>query len=142
MQKSACPYPLTSKKDIKKKGGSALEEKDRNDTDGVGMSEKEIEHSIKKGIKTPRIKVLGRLLLATLVIASLISFVTGIITFTEIQREAEAYEEKIEEYEEYKERLEYYLNSPIDRDYIVQIAKEMFNLFLPDEIIFNNDTNK
>ena len=47
-----------------------------------------------------------------------------------------------QEYEEYKERLEYYLDSPIDRDYIVQIAKEMFNLFLPDEIIFNNDTNK
>ena len=120
-----------------------MEEKDRNDAaNDAGMSEKEIEHSIKKGIKTPRIKVLGRLLLATLVIASLISFVTGIITFTEIQREAEAYEEKIEEYEEYKERLEYYLDSPIDRDYIVQIAKEMFNLFLPDEIIFNNDTNK
>ena len=119
-----------------------MEEKDRNEADDVGMTEKEIEHSIKKGIKTPRIKVVGRLLLVALVMASLVTFITGIITYTEIQREAEALEEKIEEYEGEKEKLEYFLNSPIDRDYIVQIAKEMFNLFLPDEIIFNNDTNK
>lgn len=119
-----------------------MEEKDRNDTEDIGISEKEIEHSIKKGMRTPRIKILGRLLLATLVITSIVTFITGIITYTEMQREAEALEEKIEENEEEKERLEYFLDSPIDKDYIVKIAKEMFNLFLPDEIVFNNDTNK
>ena len=119
-----------------------MEEKERVEADKGGVTEKEIEQSIKKGMKTTRIKVIGRLLLATLVVASIATFVTGIIRYTEIQREADALEEKIEEREGVIERLEYFLNAPIDYDYIVQIAKEKLNLFLPDEIIFNNDTNK
>ena len=116
-----------------------MEGKDRSHS---GVSEKEIEKAIKKGIKTPRIKVVARLLLATLVIASLATFITGIIRYNEIQREAEALEEKIEEREGIVERLEYFLAAPIDYDYIVQMAKEKLNLFLPNEIIFNNNTNK
>lgn len=119
-----------------------MEEKDPIKADKGGVSEQKIEKSIKKGIKTTRIKVLGGLLLATLVVASIATFVTGIIQYTEIQREADALEEKIEEREDEKEKLEYFLDAPVDSDYIIQIAKEMFNLFLPDEVVFNNDTNK
>ena len=119
-----------------------MEEKDPIETDKGGVSEQKIEKSIKKGIKTTRVKVLGRILLATLVVASIVTFVTAIIQYTEIQREAGALEEKIEEREDQKEKLEYFLDAPFDSDYIIQVAKEMFNLFLPDEVIFNNDTNK
>ena len=115
-----------------------MEEKHRDSA----VTEKEIAKAIKKGIKAPRIKVVARLLLATLVIASLATFITGIIRYNEIQREAEALEEKIEEREGIVERLEYFLDAPVDYDYIVQMAKEKLNLFLPNEIIFNNDTNK
>ena len=62
--------------------------------------------------------------------------------YSELQREKEALEDKVNEYEAEVEKLEYLIDSPVDYDYIVRIAKEKLNLYLPDEIIYNNDTNQ
>ena len=82
------------------------------------------------------------LLLATLIIASIATFVTGLMKYSELQREKEALEQKVEEYEAEVEKLEYLIDCPVDYDYIVRIAKEKLNLYLPDEIIYHNDSNK
>ncbi|MBE6647017.1 MAG: septum formation initiator family protein [Ruminococcaceae bacterium] len=125
---------------MKKKGGSALEEKERLKNEENG--ERDLGRAVKKGIKTPHIKVIARLLLATLIIASIATFVTGLMKYSELQREKEALEQKVEEYEAEVEKLEYLIDCPVDYDYIVRIAKEKLNLYLPDEIIYHNDSNK
>ena len=105
------------------------------------QSEKNLENAIKKGMKTPHIKVMARLLLAVLLIVSLTAFVTGLMRYSELKREKEVLEAKVEEYEAEKEELEYLINSPVDYEYIIRVAKEKLNLFLPDEIIYHNDSN-
>ena len=103
--------------------------------------EREFGRSIKKGIKTPYVKVVARILLAVLVITAIATFTTALMKYSELQREKQALEDKVNEYEAEVEKLEYLIDSPIDYNYIVRIAKEKLNLFLPDEIIYNNDTN-
>lgn len=105
-------------------------------------SEQDIERSIKKAIKTPRVKVVMRILLLVLVITAIATFTTALMRYSELQREKEALEDKVNEYEAEVEKLEYLIDSPVDYDYIVRIAKEKLNLYLPDEIIYNNDTNQ
>ncbi len=124
--------------DIKRTDASALAQ---SDVDVSEQSEKNLEKAIKKGVRTPHIKVVARLLLAVLLIASLTAFVTGLMKYSELQREKAALEAKAEEYEAEIEELEYLIDSPVDYEYIIRVAKEKLNLFLPDEIIYHNDSN-
>ena len=50
----------------------------------------------------------------------------------ELLKEREAYEEEIE-------RIREELDHEMDDDYIMRIAREKLNYYLPDEIIFYND---
>ena len=106
------------------------------------QSENNLECAIKKGMKAQHIKVISRLLLATLLLSALASFGAGLIKYNELQREKEALEQKLDEREAEVEKLEYLINCPVDYDYIVRVAKEKLNLYLPDEIIYHNDSNK
>ena len=96
--------------DIKKKTAS-----DSRLTDGeiLEQSEKNLERAIKTGVKTPHIKVVARLLLAVLLIASLTAFVTGLMKYSELQREKDALEDKVEEYEAEVEELEFLFDRAI-----------------------------
>ena len=124
--------------DIKKKTASASAQQ----ADEVReQSEKNLERAIKTGMKTPYIKVVARLLLAVVLIASLAAFVTGLMRYSELQREKAALENKVEQYEAEIEELEYLIDSPVDYEYIIRVAKEKLNLFLPDEKIYHNDSN-
>lgn len=106
------------------------------------ISEKNLEIAIKKGVKTPFAKVMARLMLSVLLVASIGIFVTSLIKYSEYRREKEALEQKVEDYKYQVEELEYLINCPVDYDYIVRMAREKLNLYLPDEIIYYNDTNK
>ena len=126
--------------DIKKKTGSAS---DISVSDAIDeISEKNLEIAVKKGVRTPLVKVLLRSTLAILLVVSIGMFVTSLMKYSELQREKEALEQKVEEYENEIERLEYLIDCPVDYDYIVRIAREKLNLYLPDDIIYYNDTNK
>ena len=126
--------------DIKKKTGSAS---DISVSDAIDeISEKNLEIAVKKGMRAPMIKVLVRSTLAILLAVSIGMFVTSLMKYSELQREKEALEQKVEEYENEIERLEYLIDCPVDYDYIVRIAREKLNLYLPDDIIYYNDTNK
>ncbi len=106
------------------------------------MHEGTLEGAIRQGIKTPHIKVMSRLLLGSLLIISISAFGAALVRYGELQREKTVLEEKVVEYEAEVERLEYMIDCPVDYDYIVRIAKEKLNLYLPDEIIYHNDSNK
>ncbi len=92
-------------------------------------------------MNAPHIKVLTRLLLACLLISSIAAFGTGLMKYNELQREKAVLENRAEKYEAEVEELEYLIDCPVDYNYIVRIAKEKLNLYLPDEIIYYNDTN-
>ena len=127
--------------DMNEREESVLEDQVISDELIDEVSEKNLELAVKKGFRTQSVKVSIRLVLAALLIASITVFVTGLMKYSELQREKQALEDKVNEYEAEVEKLEYLIDSPIDYNYIVRIAKEKLNLFLPDEIIYNNDTN-
>ena len=131
-----------NEKDTKKKGASASADAEPLEQAFDEQSEKNLDCAIKKGIKAPHIKVISRLLLATLLISALASFGAGLMKYNELQREKAALEQKLDEREAEVEKLEYLINCPVDYDYIVRVAKEKLNLYLPDEIIYHNDSNK
>ena len=106
------------------------------------MSEKNLERAVKKGLSSPFSRVLLRLLLSVLVIASITVFVTGLMKYDELQREKETLEKEKEALELEIEELQYLLDCPVDYDYIIRVAREKLGLHLPDEIIYYTDQNK
>ncbi len=129
-------------KDTEKRAASDFEEAEALGKSADELSEENLERAIRKGMRTPHIKVMSRLLLGALIIISISAFGAALVRYGELQREKKALEEKVDEYEAEVERLEYLIDCPVDYDYIVRVAKEKLNLYLPDEIIYHNDSNK
>lgn len=109
---------------------------------GSDKSEKELGTALKIGLSTPFVKVVLRLIPAILIVVSLGMFVTGVMKYDELQGRKEELEKKVDAYEYEIEELRYLIDSPIDYDYIVRVAREKLNLHLPDEIVYYNDTNE
>jgi cell division protein FtsB len=128
--------------DTERKIESPLTDQELLDRRADELSEKNLERAIKKGFKEPYVKVIARVMLTVLLVASIGMFVTSLMRYSELQREKQALEDKVEKYEAEVEKLEYLIDSPIDYDYIVRVAREKLNLYLPNEIIYHNDTNK
>ena len=118
---------------------SALEQK--NESEELALTEKNIEKSIKKGISAPYARVLLRLMLSLLVIVSLIMFITGVMKYNEFQREKAVLESQKVTLKDEIDKLRYDLDCPMDYDYIVRVAREKLGLHLPDETIYYNDYN-
>ena len=104
-------------------------------------AEKSIEKSIKKGLNAPYAKVLLRLALSLLLVASLATFATGVLKYQELMREKEALEADRDRIEVEIEELKYLIDCPLDREYIIRVAREKLGLALPDEIVYYNDYN-
>ena len=128
--------------DTERKIESPLTDQELLDRRADELSEKNLERAIKKGFKEPYVKVIARVMLTVLLVASIGMFVTSLMRYSELQREKQALEDKVEKYEAEVEKLEYLIDSPIDYDFIVRVAREKLNLYLPNEIIYHNDTNK
>lgn len=109
--------------------------------DELPITEKNIRISVSKGLSANYSKVLLRVILATLLIGSIALFISGVIKYTELQREKEALEIKKNDLTEEIEELKYFLDHPIDGEYIIRMAREKLGLNLPGEIIYYNDTN-
>lgn len=61
-----------------------------------------------------------------------------LVEYNELQAKKSELEEKVDSYKNSIEELEYWLEAPMDDDYIMKFAREKLDLFRPDEIIFNN----
>lgn len=57
----------------------------------------------------------------------------------ELKRDIELMEQAYAENLELIKQLEEDLNSPIDRDYIIRIARKKLGLCMPNEVVFYND---
>ena len=87
-------------------------------------------------------KVLFRCGLIAIVVVSLCTFVSGVMIYNANQEKIKELEDQIEDKQEQVDELKYLIDSPIDFDYIVRIAREKLGLHFPDETIFHKDTNK
>ena len=129
------------KKDVSASGGELIDKTE------LELNEKNLEGSIKKGLSAPYSKILLRLMFASLIVVSLGSFVTGIMKYSELRREAEALEIKKEKLSIEVEELQYLLGCAesddelIRKEYVIRMAREKLGLYLPDEIIYYNDNN-
>ena len=128
-------------KDTEKRDASVLEDTEEPGGTKDETNGEDLEHAIKRGMNTPHIKIMTKLLLGVLLTISIAAFGAGLVRYGELQREKSALENKVDEYEAEVEKLEYLIDCPVDYDYIVRVAKEKLNLYLPDEIIYHSSAN-
>ena len=83
-----------------------------------------------------------RVLLAVMVVASIGVFANSVMRYNALLEEQRELEEQLEAYDELGAELRELLNSDMDRDYIIQTAKDRLNLFFPDEEIIYNDQDE
>ena len=57
------------------------------------------------------------------------------------QMKKQELEARVDSLEYEIDELEYLLESPVDYDYIVRVAREKLGLHLPNEIVYYNDIN-
>ena len=87
-------------------------------------------------------KVLFRCALIGIVVISLCTFVSGVMIYNANKEKIKELEQQIEDKQEQVDELQFLIDSPIDFDYIVRIAREKLGLHFPDETIFHKDSNK
>ena len=103
--------------------------------------EKKLEKSVQKGLQAPYAKVLFRLAITLLLVASIGIFATGVLKYQELMREKETLEADRDRLTVEIEELRYLIDCPVDREYIIRVARDKLGLNLPDEIVYYNDYN-
>ena len=79
--------------------------------------------------------------MAVFIITFLGMFVTGIMKYNEFQREKAVLEKERDAISDEIDELRFLIDSPMDYDYIVRVAREKLGLYLPDDTIYYNDYN-
>lgn len=71
-----------------------------------------------------------------LMIVALVNFISRIVEYNEMQARKEQLLEEINDTRDNIEELEYWLEAPMDDEYIMKFAREKLELYRADEIIF------
>lgn len=77
-----------------------------------------------------------------LMIIALINFVSMIVEYNEIQARKEQLLEDIHDTKDNIEELEYWIEAPMDDEYIMKFAREKLDLYRADEIIFTGGSEE
>ena len=86
--------------------------------------------------------LLVRVLLAVLIVVSIGVFANSVMRYNKLLEEQREMEQTLEQYREMKEELQELLDSDMDRETIIKIAKEKLGLYFPDEELYYNDINQ
>ena len=76
--------------------------------------------------------------ISLLLVVSLITFISKLVAYNELQNKKSELEAQVHRYKDSIEELEYWLEAPMDDDYIMKFAREKLDLFRPDEIVFTD----
>lgn len=76
---------------------------------------------------------------SVLLIVALINFVSMLVEYNEMQAKKEMLLEEINDTKDNIEELEYWIDAPMDDDYIMKFAREKLDLYRADEIVFAGD---
>ena len=71
-----------------------------------------------------------------LMIVALVNFVSRIVEYNEMQTRKEQLLADINEAKDNIEELEYWIEAPMDDEYIMKFAREKLDLYRADEIVF------
>ena len=104
-------------------------------------TQNELGESLKVAFSNQLVRVLLRFIPALLLVTAITMFITGVMKYDELQRQKKELEARVDSLEYEIDELEYLLDSPVDYDYIVRVAREKLGLHLPNEIVYYNDIN-
>lgn len=85
--------------------------------------------------------MLVKVALAAVIISSLIISVVCVMTANQLYAERDVLQTKIDKVQDSIESKLYFLNKPVDDNYIIEYARKYLNMFFPDEDIYYNDVN-
>lgn len=85
--------------------------------------------------------MLVKVALASVVISSLIISVVCVMTANQLYAEKDVLLTQIDHVEESIKSKLYFLNKPVDDNYIIEFARKYLNMFFPDEDVYYNDVN-
>ena len=105
------------------------------------MNDQEKQHNSDVESTKSGMKILFRCVLIAIVVISLCTFVSGVMIYNANQERINELKQQIDDRKEQVEELQFLIDSPIDYDYIVRIAREKLGLHFLDETIFHKDNN-
>ena len=105
------------------------------------MNEQEKQRTAETESAKSGMKILIRCALIAIVVISLCTFVSGVMIYNANQERIKELKEQIADRREQVDELQFLIDSPIDFEYIVRIAREKLGLHFPDETIFHKDSN-
>ena len=82
-----------------------------------------------------------RILMLLILVVSAGVFLMKLIDYTELMRQKEVLEQQKEQYIQEIEELNYRLDSPIDYEDIIRLAREKLGLAFPDETVYYSEQN-
>ncbi len=103
------------------------------------MNEQEKQQTTEVESAKSGMKILFRCALIAIVVISLCTFVSGVMIYNANQERINELKQQIDDRKEQVDELKFLIDSPIDYDYIVRIAREKLGLHFPDETIFHKD---
>ena len=80
-----------------------------------------------------------RVLMLLILVVSAGVFLMKLIDYTELMRQKEVLEQQKEQYIQEIEELNYRLDSPIDYEDIIRLAREKLGLAFPDETVYYSE---
>lgn len=90
-------------------------------------------------IRGNELKVAVWILTILVVLISLFIILSRMVSYHRLQQSIEEKRKEIAAQRERIEELEYWLDAPVDYDYIIKVAREEIGLHFPDEDIYYSD---
>ena len=75
-----------------------------------------------------------------LLVVAVVNFMSQMAKYNEMKAQKELLQKKINEANDNIEELEYWIDAPMDDDYIMKFAREKLDLYRADEIVFFGDS--
>lgn len=93
----------------------------------------------KKGASLGKASIFVKIALLLIVVIMLVMSVNMLMRYGELQDQKDALEAQVKMGKDKVEELEYMIDAPMDKDYIVRVAREKLGLVLPEEIVYYSD---
>ena len=77
-----------------------------------------------------------------LAVVAIINFMSQMAKYNDMQAQKKLLEQKINEANNNIEELEYWIDAPVDDDYIMKFARENLDLYRSDEVVFFGDSDE
>lgn len=91
--------------------------------------------------KSLGISMLARVAIGVVVVVSLVISVTSMMRYNRLEEEKRELEAQLAAKNEEIEEMKHLLDSPLDADYIIKIARERLGLYFPDEVVYYSNIN-